>query len=245
MKNVFCFATALLLCVTAQGQQVPVSDLERSVVQVVVRHADGSAKAFGTAFLVRDDGTLATVNHVYADAIAYIAQLRDGAVAVRRMSRAVANTGLLANVDLVSTDNLHDIVLLRIHDFNRGQWDAVGGLAVATITERPELPTGSNLTFVGYFSDDLFPESLPAILAGTATLTVAHTNGNLTVEEFLTSSSAWPGHSGSPVFFEGKVIGLVDSMIMGAVPLNSQPLHAGMNRVVKGEHLGSLISPVR
>jgi S1-C subfamily serine protease len=241
-KIVFSFVIALL-CTSAWAQQVPISDLERTVVQIVVRHTDGSAKAFGTGFLVKDNGTVATVNHVYAEAIVYMAQLRDGQLAIRRMSRGT-NTGLFGNVDLVSIDDVHDIALLRIHDFNNEQWAPVGGLAVATITQRAELPTRVNLTFIGYFGDDLFPESLPATLAGTTTMNVSHA-GTSTVEEFLTSSFAWPGHSGSPVFLDGEVIGLVDSMVMGAVALNSQPLHSGMNRVVKGEHLRSLLSPVR
>jgi hypothetical protein len=118
------------------------------------------------------------------------------------------------------------------------------GINVARVTQRTDVMTGPNLTFVGYFADDFFPESLPATLAGTTTLTVGHA-GTSTIEEFLTSSFAWPGHSGSPVFSDGEVVGLIDAMITGAVALNSQPLHSGMNRVVKGEHLRALLSSVK
>jgi S1-C subfamily serine protease len=234
-----------LLAIAASGlhaQQVHTSELERSVAQVVVRHADGSSKAFGTAFFVRDDGTLATVNHVYAQAIAYIAQARDGQIAVRRMLRG-ATTGLLASVDLISTDSLHDLAIIRVHEFSRGQWTDFGGTTSVTISQRTEVPMRSALEFIGYFGDDLLPETLSATLSGTTTMTVQPRNS--AVEELLISGFAWPGHSGSPVFLEGEVIGLVDSIVTVPVAFNPQPLHSGVNRVVKAEHLRSLLSAVK
>lgn len=191
---------ASLFGMTAVAQQLPTSEFEKTVVQIVVRHSDGSSKAIGTAVFVKDDGTLGTVNHVYAQAVAYIAQQRDGRVAARRTIRG-SSVALVANLDFVSDDIVHDLAILRIHEFNANQWSGFGGVSVATLARDSELPVSSNLTVVGYFGDDILPESLPATLAGTAPITV--TQANTSVDEFLISAFGWPGQSGSPVFLAG------------------------------------------
>lgn len=251
IDKLFFRSTRLLACgvlasCLSLAQTIAMTDSERSVAQVVVFQADGSSKAFGTAFFVRDDGTLATVNHVYSEAISFMATTRGGTLGVRRTLRG-SQTGIVTRVDLVSTDPLHDLAIVRLHDFSADAWQSVGGIRVATIFHGGELSNNSHLTFVGYFGDDVLPASLPATLSGTTILMVGQPPNVTPVEEFLISAFGVPGHSGSPVFLGdgGDVIGLMDSIVTVPVPFNPQPLHSGMNRVVKGEHLRSLLSGVR
>lgn len=235
--------TVIAGCTVASAQQLPISNFERSIAQVVVRHTDGSSKAFGTTFFVRDDGTVATANHVYADAVSYIAHARDGQIALRRALRG-STTGILANVDLVSTDSSHDPALLRVHDFKPEQWTAVGGTKTITLSQKTELANDSHLVFVGYLGEDILPGMLPATLSGTTTIIIPQL-GNTAIEEFLVSAFALPGHSGSPLLLDGEVIGIVDSMVTTAVGFSTQPVHAGLSRVVKVEHLRSLLSTLK
>lgn len=226
------------------AQSVPMSDAERSVVQLVVSQQDGSTKAVGTAFFVRDDGTLATANHVYADAVNLVASKRQGTIQIRRFVRESTN-GLLCLVDLVSTDVMHDLAVLKIRKFSADDWKPFGGVKIVTISTKSELPNATHVYFVGYFGDDMLPTTVPAALSGTAPIPIGQGPNTTIVEDLLVSGSALPGHSGSPIFLEDtlEVIGIVNSMITAPLPTNPpQWAHAGLTRVSKGEHLIPLLS---
>lgn len=147
------FACGVIGSSLGMAQAVAMSDAERSVVQVVVAQADGSVKAFGTAFFVRDDGTLATVNHVYSDAVQFVAQVRGGDVEVRRIVRG-SQAGILAHVDLLAQDALHDLALLRVQHYQSDQWDSVGQVRIVATSPLREVQNRTGLTFVGYFGED-------------------------------------------------------------------------------------------
>ena len=65
IQVICCFAYGIFTVAT--GQELKMSDVERSVVQIVVQKPDASMTPFGTGFFIGDNGTIATALHVYSE----------------------------------------------------------------------------------------------------------------------------------------------------------------------------------
>lgn len=229
----------------AYAQSLKLSDAEKSVVQVVVQKPDQTIAPTGTGFFVRVDGTIATALHVYNDATRTIAESRGGRLLVRRATRQ-SGTLTWGEVAVLSVDAAHDLALIRLSKLDKSAWDKVGGIQILGPTASREVDPGVSVKIVGYFGNDMFPVTLSSHLAGASVFTVVTGPGSGNdIEEFLLSAMAAPGQSGSPVLLNGaSVLGVVISIVPVSLPLpfSSQPLHSGLIRASKAEHLQRLLS---
>jgi S1-C subfamily serine protease len=225
---------------TSFCQSVAQADIEKSVLQVVVKRPDGAFASQGTAFCVSDDGLLASVFHVYAGAVKAVSDLRGGAICARRTARN--GKWVVVGLDIVGADPKFDLIVYRMKDTKSETWMGVGGLQTLPLANTATLTLPYGAKMVGYFGEDAFPVHLRSDIVGTASVIV----GSDPVEEFLVSGLLLPGHSGSPVVNDaGAVVGLVSSIVPVNIPLNpSQPMHSGLVRVVKAEHLKKILSDI-
>jgi len=229
----------------AFGQQLKLSDLEKSVVQIGIIKQDKTFAGFGTGFFVSRDGLIATAFHVYSAAVQAVAENRGGSIAVQRAIRKVGEVTATAQAaNLVTVDALHDLALLKLVSYTKADqeaWDKVGGIHVLMPYVSPEIDIGSSVRTVGYFGSDVFPVIEKTVLVGGTTVTTLVGP----VDEFLVSALAVPGQSGSPVVLDdGSVVGVVLSIVTFTAPFNPQSLPSGLNRVAKAEYLQRLLSSV-
>jgi S1-C subfamily serine protease len=223
------------------GQQLKLSSLEKSVVQIVVVLGDKSIVPCGTGFFVRNDGTIATAFHVYSQAAQVISEKRGGVLVARRVMRTegTAFNFTMAGLDFRSSDPTHDLVLLKLSSLDQKAWETVGGIVPLSVSTLTEVESGIPVKVVGYFGTDALPVTTRAALVGGAPVVIP---GN-EIEEFLVSASAVPGESGGPVILDdGSVIGVILSIVPVTVPFANQPIPSGLNRVAKAESLQRLLS---
>jgi S1-C subfamily serine protease len=245
LKNIFYVITLLTVSTVSSAQQIKLSSLEKSVVQVGVLKQDKTFAGAGTGFFVRDDGLIATAFHVYGATVQLVVENRGGAISVQRTIRQAANFSTTEEtVALVAADPLHDIALLKLAAYTKadqGQWEKVGGINSLLPYTATEIESGRDVTTIGYFGADAFPVTEKSVLVGATSI------GTLegAVDEFLVSALAVPGESGSPVVLgDGTVVGIVLSIVTFTAPFNSQALPSGLNRVAKAEFLQRLLSSV-
>lgn len=226
---------------TATAQTVRDNDLDKSIVQIVVRLPNDQFVTKGTGFVVSDDGLIATAFHVYAGAIKTASDARGGTLGVRRASRD-SGKWVSHPAAIAGAEPKFDLVILRVEVSD--DWQEVGGLIPLRLSERTEITPPVSVRVVGYFGRDRYPLYLRCEIAGTGTVTLGKDRG--IVEEFLLSGLLLPGHSGSPVIDDdGFVLGLVSSIVPVSLPFNrSQPQHSGLSKVVKVEHLKSILSSI-
>ena len=211
------------LALVCSAQNLLQSEHEKSLVQIYVQKPDNTRSPKGTGFFVSDDGLVATALHVYSEALKEIVDNRGGAIAAGRASRAT-NSFSWAGVNLVSTDAVHDLALLKLAVVDQKVWSAVGGIHPLKLAHEKEISPESPVTVVGYFGSDLFPVTLDGYIAGE---TVFAPQPGVAVGEFLVSVFAAPGESGSPVLLSnGTVVGLITAMVPVSVGFNTQPLHS-------------------
>jgi len=232
-------APCALSGLNGDAQDLKMSDHEKAVVQVALQKPDSTYSAFGTAFFVDENGTLATAFHVYTSAVSAIGELRCGNIVVRRASRSTKRY-ISTGAELSQFDAVHDVALLKIKDVQPQTWDQVGGIKPLVLSTLKEIEPETQVSSIGYFGTDLFPVSLSARLVGATTTSVL---GVGDIEEFLISASAVPGQSGSPIILaDGSVIGILDSIVPVQLTPNAPQLASGLNRVVKVEHIQRLLS---
>jgi S1-C subfamily serine protease len=241
----FCLIVfAVVGALPSSGQQLKMSDLEKSVVQIGVVKQDKTFAGLGTGFFVSGDGLIATAFHVYSAAVQGVAENRGGTVSAERAIRQTGNqTSTTAQaVNLVAVDPLHDLALLKLGSYAKADqeaWDKVGGIKALLIYTAPDIENGSNVRTVGYFGSDAFPVIEKTVLVG-GTFVITPVGP---VDEFLVSALAVPGQSGSPVVLDdGTVVGVVLSIVTFTAPFNPQSLPSGLNRVAKAEFLQRLLS---
>lgn len=228
------FASFPSLC-----QSVTQGDVEKSIFQLGVLLPDQTAtfSSQGTAFSVSSDGLVATVFHVYAGAIKSVADLRGGTIVVRRSGRE-SGKWVASPFEIVNGDPKHDLILLKLQNYSPDNWKAVGGIIPLKLADAASLTLPHVAQMVGYIGQDVFPVHLRSDIAGTTFVTIGPEN----VEEFLLSAELLPGHSGSPILTEnGEVVGVASSIVPISLPFNPQPVHAGLARAVKVEHLKRML----
>lgn len=118
---------------------------DSSVAQVmVVTPSNGGANVtpFGTAFFLSDDGLLATAAHVYLKALTTINDNRAGVLAVGRYSKANRDQWSATFADLVVADYQHDLVLLRLRNVDKQQWNGLGGITPLELADSSTLADG-------------------------------------------------------------------------------------------------------
>jgi S1-C subfamily serine protease len=196
--------------------------LDRSVVRLEIRRADGARAGTGSAFLISPDGYALTNSHVVAGAAAIEAVWDDE----RRMP-----------ADLVGHDPDTDLGLVRV----RG-----GGLTAAPLGDSDRVRRGQLVVAIGA------PLGLQAtVTAGVVSATrrtLRAVNGAAIEDVIQTDASLNPGNSGGPlVDSAGRAIGVATAIIAGAqgicfaVPINTAawvvPILMREGRVVRG-HAG-------
>jgi S1-C subfamily serine protease len=236
-------AALLLLQMYAQVLHPP--DYQPSVVQIVVEHTIASnsrpiREPIGTGFIIREDGIIATADHVYGIANKESAKYQNGRILVQRVAK-LPNMVILGVVELLTRDNLHDLALLRLSSEDANVWRKKGGLRSLSLTDQPEIEVSTPVRVVGYPGSELLPVTLMGYLVGTTTLMI----DKHPVEEFVISLSAVPGQSGSPVLLEdGTVLGVLSALQRVELSAGAQPNYTGLNRIAKAEYLRKLLSTV-
>jgi len=241
MRRLFLVCLVAWSACPVVGQELKLSDVEKSVVQIAVVKPDKTVVPCGTGFFVRDDGIVATAFHVYSQAVQIISEGRGGSLVIRRVVRTLGTGGTftMGSAEVKTADASHDIILLKVLNLDHELWSKVGGTQSLSISAVTQVDVGVPIRVVGYFGVDSFPLTLRAALVGETAVVFP---GN-EVDEFIVSASAVPGQSGSPVILEdGTVLGVVLSIVPVTVPFSNQPVPSGLNRVAKAEFLQRLVS---
>lgn len=205
-----------------------------ALVQVVVLLPPTSeGTSYGTGFVVRSDGVIATVAHVYLKAMNAVVDAKAGLLVVRRFSRSNTANWAATPVELLATDYQHDLALLKMKAVD-DLWRDLGGIEPPPLDSTDSAEEGDSVWMRGYFGSDRFPTLLRGVVSGSVEM------GFLKVQELLITLPVAPGHSGSPLMSDsGRVIGVISAIVPVGLP--TQPSHSGLARAVKVGHLKKLL----
>ena len=228
----------------AEMATLKMSDYEKGVVQVILQAENKNTTLLlpgGTGFFISDTGLIATAFHVYASLINRMQEVRGGRIVVRRFSED-HKSFTVAAAELVSSDALHDVALLKLVEKKDEHWKNVGGIIPLVLSKTTEIKPMTQITVVGYFGLDISPIMLKGNISGVALMDMQ----SIQFEEFLISISPSPGFSGGPAILDdGGVIGLISAVIPASFPFSKEASPSGLGRIVKCEHIQRLLDGLK
>src|SRR6266481_1837481 len=221
----------LLMVVTQDA--VPVkpkaSNIEQSVLKIVVLNPQNQVISVGTGFFVGNGTLIATASHVYLEAGKTIVDSGGGKMYALKSLRS--GPKFAVPVQLAAEDFAHDVALLRFDPSLIKQ--QAPGFEIKPLeldSKKPEI--GDSVEFMGYFAGDDYPLLSRTLVAGFTP----------PPELLVLDLPANPGQSGSPVLSleNGKVVGILSSFVPVVLVPGSLPTHSGLSRSVEVEHLKRL-----
>lgn len=215
---VFILALIILISFTAKANLVEtITKIKPSVVGVGVYNPLNSPRASlqGTGFVIMQGQHVATNYHVVSNS------LDENANEKRVIFAGIGNKPEIYFVDIVSSDPVHDIAILKIIS---------GKLPAVKLSNTEFKPDGTQVAFTGFPIGavlGLYPVTHRGIISAKTPVVTPSSNSNqLTIaalkrlrNPFYTyqlDATAYPGNSGSAVYLHdtGEVIAIVNKVFV-------------------------------